>query len=69
MGVPTTVCETPSGAFSSAEWNGEAISEEERAERETETECPQCGRKIDPNEATVINIGGGPRPVAGAWFA
>ena len=55
IGVLTTIHETPSGAFSSAEWNGEAISEEELSVRETETECPRCGRKIDPDEATVIN--------------
>ncbi len=62
IGVLTTIHETPSGEFSSAEWNGEAISEEELSVRETETECPRCGRKIDPDEATVINIGGGPLP-------
>ncbi len=64
IGVLTTVHVTPSGAFSSAEWNGEAISEKELAERETETECPRCGRKIDPDEATVINIGSGPLPAS-----
>jgi hypothetical protein len=62
IGVLTTIHETPSGAFSSAEWNGEAITEEEAAVRETEKECPRCGRKIDSDEATVINIGGGPLP-------
>ena len=62
IGVLTTVHVTPSGEFASAEWNGSAISEEELAERETETQCPRCGRKIDPDEATVIDIGGGPLP-------
>ena len=62
IGVLTTVHETPSGEFSSAEWNGEAISEEELAQRETQTECPRCGRKIGPAEATVIYLGGGPLP-------
>ncbi len=62
IGVLTTVHETLSGEFFSAEWNGEAISEEELVVRETETECPRCGRKIDPDEATVIRIGGGPLP-------
>jgi hypothetical protein len=62
VGVLSTVHVTPSGEFSSAEWNGEAITEEELSVRETETECPRCGRKIDPDEATVINVGGGPRP-------
>ena len=62
IGVLTTIYKTPSGEFSSAEWNGEAISEEELSVRETETECPWCGRRRDPDEATVINIGGGPLP-------
>ena len=64
IGVLTSVCDIPSGEFSSAEWNGEAISEEELAVRETETECPRCGRKIDPDEATVIQNGGEPLPYA-----
>jgi hypothetical protein len=62
IGVLTTIHETLSGEFSSAEWNGEAITEEELAERETETECPRCGRKMGFDEATVIRIGGGPLP-------
>jgi hypothetical protein len=62
VGVLSTVHVTPSGEFSSSEWNGEAITEEELSVRETETECPRCGRKIDPDEATVIRIGGGPLP-------
>ena len=62
VGVLTTVHETPSGEFSSAEWNGEAISEEELVVRETETECPRCGRGIDQAAATVIRVGGGPMP-------
>ena len=62
VGVLTSVHETPSGDFGSAEWNGQAISEEELAERETETECPRCGREIDQDAATVIRVGGGPTP-------
>ena len=62
VGVLTSVHETPSGVFGSAEWNGRAISEEELAERETETECPRCGRGIDPDATTVIRVGGGPMP-------
>ena len=62
IGILTSVREIPSGAFSSAEWNGEAITEEELAERETETECPRCGRKMGFDEATVIRIGGSPLP-------
>jgi hypothetical protein len=56
IGVLTTIHKTPSGEY------GEAITEEELSVRETETECPRCGRKIDPDEATVINVGGGPLP-------
>ncbi len=62
VGVLTSVHETPSGDFVSAEWNGQAITEEELSEREAETECPRCGRGIDPDAATVIRVGGGPTP-------
>ncbi len=62
VGVLTSVHETPSGDFGSAEWNGQTISEGELAERETETECPRCGREIDRDAATVIRVGGGPTP-------
>jgi hypothetical protein len=62
VGVLTSVHETPSGVFGSAEWNGQAITEEELSERETETECPRCGRGIDQHAATVIRVGGGPTP-------
>jgi hypothetical protein len=62
VGVLTSVHETPSGGFGSAEWNGQAITEEELAEREAETECPRCGRRLDQDAATVIRVGGGPTP-------
>jgi hypothetical protein len=62
VGVLTSVHETPSGNFGFAEWNGQAISEGELAERETETECPRCGRGIDLDEGTLIRVGGGPMP-------
>ena len=62
VGVLTSVYETPSSLFGSAEWNGQAISEEELSERERETECPRCGREIDQDAATVIRVGGGPTP-------
>ena len=55
VGVLTSVHETPSGVFGSAEWNGRAISEEELAEREAETECPRCGRGVDWDAATVTS--------------
>ena len=61
-GVLTSVYETPSGDLVSAEWNGQAITEEELSERETETECPRCGREIDQDAAPVIQVGGGPTP-------
>jgi hypothetical protein len=62
VGVLTSINETPSGDFGSAEWNGQAITEEELAERETETECPRCRREIDQDGVTVIRVGGGPMP-------
>ena len=62
VGVLTAVYETPSGDLVSAEWNGQALTEEELSERETETECPRCGRRIDPEEGTLIEVGGGPIP-------
>jgi hypothetical protein len=62
VGVLTSVHETPSGDLVSAEWNGQAITEEELSEREPETECPRCGREIDQEGAPVIRVGGGPMP-------
>jgi hypothetical protein len=64
VGALTSVHETPSGVFGSAEWNGQAISEEELAEREAETECPRCGREIVQEASTVIRVGGGSLPGA-----
>ena len=60
VGVLTSVHDCISGDLVSAEWNGQAITEEELAERETETECPRCGREIDQDAATVVRVGGGP---------
>ena len=57
-GLLVTVRDAITGTFQWAEWNGEKISEEEVIERQQETECPRCSRKIDPDEGTVINIGG-----------
>jgi hypothetical protein len=44
--------------FVSASWNGEPIGEEELLERQAERECPRCGRRIDPGEASEIEVGG-----------
>jgi hypothetical protein len=55
-----TVRDCMSGEFHSARWNGEAISEEELAEREVEKKCPECGRSLD--DTVVIKVGGGPLP-------
>jgi hypothetical protein len=46
-----------SGELCSARWNGEHLSEEDLRERQTERECPQCGRKLDPEQVSVIEIG------------
>jgi|SRR5215216_155651 len=44
------------------------ISEDELEERETETECPKCGRTIGPDEAVEINIGGVPPSSSKRWL-
>jgi hypothetical protein len=59
-GLLISVSECLSGEFHSASWNGEAISEEELAERDVEKECPECGRSLD--DTLVIKVGGGPLP-------
>jgi hypothetical protein len=41
-----------------AKWNGEEISEEELRAHESQTKCPRCGRKIDPDERAEIKVGG-----------
>jgi hypothetical protein len=56
----TIVRRAITGEFHSARWNGEAISEEERAELEVEKECPRCGRSLD--DWAVIKLGGRPEP-------
>jgi hypothetical protein len=47
-----------SGAFHKASWNGEDITEVELHERQTEGECPRCGRRIDPGEGLEVRVGG-----------
>ena len=46
------------GEFRSASWNGEAITDEELYERQTETKCPRCGGRVRPSEDPVIKVGG-----------
>lgn len=57
-GLLVTVSDAITGEFYSASWNSEAISEEDLLERQTETKCPRCGRKLDPDNTSEIKIGG-----------
>ena len=57
-GLLVTVSNAITGEVHSARWNGEAISEKDVAERQTETRCARCGRKLDPDESPVIRVGG-----------
>lgn len=57
-GLLVVVSNAITGEFHSANWDGEAISEEDVAERQTETRCPRCGRRLDPDESPVIRVGG-----------
>ena len=57
-GTLIAVSDAITGEFRSATCNGQPLSEEEVQERRTETRCPRCGRKLDPEEALVIKVGG-----------
>jgi hypothetical protein len=57
-GVLVVVSSAITGEFHSASWNGQPLSEDDLRERETETTCPRCGARIDPDEAPVIRVGG-----------
>ncbi len=59
VGTLVIVEDAISGEFHSASWNGEPLDEAELHEREAETKCPKCGRRIDPDETTTIAVGGG----------
>ena len=48
----------PSRRLHTSELNREEITRAELRERQAERECPRCGRKIDPEEATQIKVGG-----------
>lgn len=53
------IVEAVAGQFHSATWNGEPLDEHELRVRETVRECPKCGWRIDPDEATDIKVGWG----------
>ncbi len=56
-GLRVTVRNCISGELRSARWNGEALSAEELAERETEKRCPRCGRDLSGDKPPVIKVG------------
>jgi hypothetical protein len=56
-GTMIVVNDSLSGEFRSASWNGKPLSEGDLRERQTERERPQCGRKLDPEQAPVIEVG------------
>lgn len=58
VGTMTIVTDAVSGRFNSASWNGEPLDEQEVRERSSERECPNCGRRIDPDETVEIVVGG-----------
>jgi phage FluMu protein Com len=58
VGTLIIVGDATTDKLHSAKWNGKEISEEELREHETETKCPRCGRKIDPDERAEIKVGG-----------
>jgi hypothetical protein len=57
-GVLVIVNNVITGEFHSASWRGEEMSEVEVCERRAETRCSRCGRKLDSDEAPVIEVGG-----------
>jgi hypothetical protein len=57
-GVLVVVSNAVTGEFHSATWRGEAMTEGEVQDHQSRRECPGCGRKLDPEEAPVIRIGG-----------
>ncbi len=57
-GTLLVVSDAITGEFHSARWNGETLDRAELEERQTGTTCPKCGRRIDPDEYTVISVGG-----------
>jgi hypothetical protein len=61
-GTLLVVSDAISGEFHSASWNGEPLDEVELDERQVETRCPKCCRRIDPDETTTITVGGRREP-------
>ncbi len=57
-GMLIVVSDSITGEFHSARWNGAPLDRAELEERQAETNCPKCGRRIDPDEGTVISVGG-----------
>ena len=57
-GTLVVVSNAITGKFHSARWNGEDISEEDADERQTERRCPRCGRKLEPENSSIIKVGG-----------
>ena len=60
-GTLIVVRDALTGEIRSASWNGEPLSEEALRERQTERECPLCGRKLDPEPTPVIEVAGAHR--------
>ena len=56
-GTLIAVNDSLSGEFRSASWNGEPLGEEDLRERQTERECPLCGRKQNLEQVPVIKVG------------
>jgi hypothetical protein len=60
-GTLIVVRDALTGEIRSASWNGEPLSEEALRERQTERECPLCGRKLDSEPTPVIEVAGARR--------
>jgi hypothetical protein len=61
LGTLIVVSDALTGEIRSASWNGEPLSEEALRERQTERECPLCGRKLDSEPTPVIEVAGARR--------
>ena len=57
-GTLLVVSNAITGELHSASWNGERLDQSELEERQTETKCPKCGRRINPDEGAEIRVGG-----------
>jgi hypothetical protein len=57
-GVLVVVKSATTGALHSARWNGEALTEDELGERQTEAKCPRCGRDLRGDAEMVVKVGG-----------